>query len=106
MSLTTAVIYGSVRSQRQGIRVARFVERKLDERGHQVTLVDAADHDLPFLDRMYKEYAPGEAPDAMEAVARIIDGADAFVVVSGEYNHGEPPALKNLLDHYQAEYLY
>ena len=36
----------------------------------------------------------------------ILTKADAFVIVSAEYNHGEPAALKNLLDHFQSEYLY
>lgn len=106
MGLNIAVIYGSVRGARQGIKAARFVARKLDEREHNTTLVDPKNYPLPFLDRMYKEYQPGTAPDAMVAVAEILTKADAFVIVSAEYNHGEPAALKNLLDHFQQEYLY
>ena len=104
--LSSAVIYGSVRSARRGIGVARFVVRKLQERGHEVALIDPIEHELPMLDRMYKEYDTGQAPAAMEAVADILRQADGFIVVSGEYNHSVPPALKNLLDHYQSEYLY
>ncbi len=106
MTLKSAVIYGSVRSARQGIKAARFIVRKLEARGHGVTLVDAADYDLPLLDRMYKEYDAGKAPPAIQAVADILSSADGFVIMSGEYNHSIPPALKNLLDHYQKEYLY
>ncbi|MGA8206136.1 MAG: NADPH-dependent FMN reductase [Woeseiaceae bacterium] len=105
-SLRVAVIYGSVREKRKGIKAARFVVRHLEARGHDVTLVDAAAHGLPLLDRMYKEYEQGEAPAEMQRVAGILDAADAFVIVSGEYNHSIPPALKNLLDHFQREYLY
>jgi NAD(P)H-dependent FMN reductase len=105
-TLRTAVIYGSVREKRQGIKAARFVVRHLQGRGHEVTLVDAAAHGLPLLDRMYKEYEQGGAPAAMQRVAGILDAADGFVIVSGEYNHSIPPALKNLLDHFQREYLY
>ena len=106
MSLNTAVIYGSARRSRQGIKAAKFIHRKLDERGHAVSLVDSARYELPMLDRMYKEFDDGEAPEAMEAVADILRDADGFVVVSAEYNHSVPAALKNLLDHYQNEYLY
>lgn len=106
MSLNTAVIYGSVRRKRQGIKAARFIKRKLEERQHDVTLVDAAEYELPLLDLMYKEYAADEAPEAMQAVGKILAAADGFVIVAGEYNHSVPPALKNLLDHYQSEYLY
>ncbi len=106
MGLNTAVIYGSVRRARQGIKAARFVARKLEERKHTATLVDSLEHELPLLDLMFKEYDTGKAPQAMETVGQILSAADGFVVVSAEYNHSIPAALKNLLDHYQREYLY
>ena len=106
MKLKTAVVYGSDRQSRQGIKVAHFVVRKLRERGHQVTLVDSLESRLPMLDLMYKEYDKGKAPAPMEAVAETLRQADGFVIVSGEYNHSIPAALKNLLDHFQKEYLY
>lgn len=106
MKSKTAVIYGSARSARQGIKAARFIVRQLEARGHAVTLLDTAVYQLPLLDRMYKEYASGEAPEPMRAVAEALAAADGFVIVAGEYNHSIPSALKNLLDHYQAEYLY
>jgi NAD(P)H-dependent FMN reductase len=104
--LNTAVIYGSARSGRQGIKAARFIARKLEERQHNVTLVDSQEHELPFLDLMYKEFPQGEAPQAMQNVGEILQAADGFVIVSAEYNHSISAALKNLLDHYQSEYLY
>lgn len=106
MSLNTAVIYGSARKGRQGIKAARFVVRKLKARGHTATLIDSQEHELPFLDRMYKEFKAGAAPAAMETIGNALKLADGFVVVSAEYNHSVPSALKNLLDHYQSEYLY
>ena len=105
-NLNTAVIYGSARRDRQGIKAARFVVRKLEERKHDVTLVDSEKYELPMLDWMYKEYESGQAPEAMQKVADILSAADGFVIVSAEYNHSIPAAIKNLLDHYQSEYLY
>jgi NAD(P)H-dependent FMN reductase len=98
------VVYGSVRTKRRGIRAARFLRRKLEERGHEVTLVDPAEHPLPLLDRMYKEYPSGEAPEDLEKLAALFRSADGFVIVSGEYNHSVPPALSNLLFHFLSEY--
>ncbi len=106
MKLNTAVLYGSARRDRQGIKAARFVVRQLEERNHAVTLVDSLEYELPFLDLMYKEYDVGQAPKAMTTVSEILKKADGFVIVSAEYNHSVPAALKNLLDHFQSEYLY
>ena len=106
MALSTAVLYGSVRSARQGIRAARFIVGKLEARGHEVAFIDPLQKPLPLLDRMYREFGPGEAPEAMEAIAARLRDADGFIIVSGEYNHSIPPALKNLLDHFQKEYHY
>ncbi|MGI9270268.1 MAG: NADPH-dependent FMN reductase [Woeseiaceae bacterium] len=104
MSLNIAVIYGSVRRDRQGIKAARFMVRKLEERGHAVSLIDPKEHPLPLLDLRFKEYDAGEAPAPMQAIHDMLQAADAFILVSGEYNHGIPPALKNLLDHYLPEF--
>lgn len=106
MALRIVVFYGSVRSERQGIKAARFVVRQLRERGHEVTLLDPVEQRLPLLDRMYKEYRPGEAPETLQRIADAVVPADAYVVVSGEYNHGVPPALANLLDHFLDEYFW
>jgi NAD(P)H-dependent FMN reductase len=106
MPLHFAVLYGSVRWDRQGIKAARFVLDQLARRGHAATLVDALEIRLPLLDRMYKEYPKGAAPPELERLAELYRAVDGFVIVSGEYNHGIPPALKNLLDHFLQEYFF
>jgi NAD(P)H-dependent FMN reductase len=104
MSLNLVLIFGSVRAERRGIRAVRFLERAFADRGHAVATVDPSAHALPLLDRMYKEYPKGQAPETLETLAAIYGNADAFVIVSGEYNHTMPPALMNLLDHFLEEY--
>ena len=106
MPLHYAVLYGSVRTERKGIRAACFVVRQLERRGHATTLVDPLELRLPLLDRMYKEYPKGAAPPELERLAALYRTVDGFVIVSGEYNHGIPPALKNLLDHFLEEYFF
>lgn len=106
MPLDIPVILGSVRRDRIGLRVARYVTALLTERGHRAVLVDPVEYPLPLLDRMYKEYARGEAPAVLEQLAGIVRAADAYVVVSAEYNHSVPPALANLLDHFLEEYFF
>lgn len=104
--LKIAVIYGSVRKVRQGIKAARFLINKVTQRGHRATLIDALEYPLPLLDKMYKEFEDDTAPAAMRSVGEILNAADGFLIVSAEYNHSIPAVLKNLLDHYQSEYLY
>ena len=106
MPLHIAILYGSVREARAGIRVARWLDGALRRRGHDTTIVDAAEPRLPLLDKMYKEYAPGTAPPVLESLAQLYRRTDAFAIVSGEYNHGIPPGLKNLLDHFLEEYFF
>lgn len=105
-SFDIAIIYGSVRSARIGIRAARFIRSICVERGHTATLIDPIEYALPLLDKMYKEYPPGEAPQVLESLAATFKRADAFIIVSGEYNHSIPPPLSNLLDHFLEEYFF
>ena len=90
MKLKFVVFYGSVRSERQGIRAARFIVNICRERGHEVGLIDPLEFQIPLLDKMYKEYRPQEAPEVLQRMARLITPADAYIVVSGEYNHSVP----------------
>src|SRR3989344_2024085 len=106
MALDVIVIYGSVRSTRQGIKAAKFVVNTFKKRGHTVTLVDPLETKLPLIDKLYREYEKGKAPKVLEDLAGLFRKADAFVIVSGEYNHSIPPALTNLLDHFRVEYFF
>ncbi len=100
------VFYGSYRSDRMGIRLAQFVVEGFRARGDDVELIDAKAVGLPMLDRMYKEYRKGEAPAALEELAGKIREAGGFVFITGEYNWGVQPGLKNLTDHFLEEWFW
>lgn len=100
------VFYGSYRTDRQGIRLARYLVHALAARGASPELIDAKALDLPMLDRMYKQYPAGSAPAPLETLAKKIRAADAFVFVTGEYNWGVQPGLKNLTDHFLEEWFW
>src|SRR6476660_2962029 len=106
MSHRILVFYGSYRSDRMGIRLAQFVVEGLRGRGDDVELIDAKQVGLPILDRMYKEYRKGEAPSVLEKLAGQIRDADGFVFITGEYNWGVQPGLKNLTDHFLEEWFW
>jgi len=103
MVLKTVAILGSVREGRQGIKAARFIINALKKRGHEVILVDPKEYNFPLLEKTFKQYGD-DAPENMKKLSKIFKQADAFILVTAEYNHGIPPALKNLLDHFMEEY--
>jgi NAD(P)H-dependent FMN reductase len=106
MSDRILVFYGSYRSDRMGIRLAQFVIERLRRRGCDVELIDAKALNLPMLDRMYKEYPKRKAPPALEELAGKIRAADGFVFITGEYNWGVQPGMKNLTDHFLEEWFW
>ena len=104
MSLNIAVIYGSVRENRQGIKAAKFLVNKLLERNHNAVLIDPAEYKLPFLGKTYKEYKNDEAPAELKTLSGHLKNADAYIVVTAEYNHNMPPVLTNLMSYFGKEY--
>ncbi|HUU48497.1 MAG TPA: NADPH-dependent FMN reductase [Nitrosopumilaceae archaeon] len=98
------VIVGSVRSERQGIKVANWIVKKLEERNHKVYLVDPLKLQLPLLDKMYKEMkTPSEN---LQKLYTVIKEADGYIPVTPEYNHSTSSAMKNTLDYFLEEYFF
>jgi NAD(P)H-dependent FMN reductase len=106
MASKILVLYGSYRPDRMGIRLANYIVSNLRGMGCEAELIDAKAVGLPILERMYKEYPAGTAPEAMEELATKIREADGFVFVTGEYNRGVQPGLKNLTDHFLEEWFW
>ncbi len=107
-----AVLLGSVRSERMGLRAAKWVMAQLKARGHKAVLVDAAELKLPILDKMWKEIKKDKSGDTDELreklapIAKLYKRVDGFAVVSAEYNHSVPPGLTNLIDYFLEEYAF
>ncbi|MEU8898210.1 NAD(P)H-dependent oxidoreductase [Nocardia sp. NPDC048505] len=95
--LRVAIIIGSTRVQRFGPTVAGwFHAHAIEHGGLEVDLIDLAEAGLPdVLER------PSEA---VTALAVRLARADAFVIVSPEYNRGYPASLKNAIDSYVEEW--
>lgn len=93
---TVAVLVGSVRQPRVGRSIANwFVAHGSRRADLDLDLVDLAEVALPFADT-----PPGG--NAASPISERLAAADAFVVVTPEYNHSFPAALKNAIDwHYR-----
>lgn len=98
--LNIPVILGSVRTGRKSEAAARFVLGKVKALGIETQLVDFKELPLPFFnaDRMPVEMK-GIYPDPnVQKWSEIAYKADAYIIVTPEYNHGYPGVLKNALD--------
>ena len=97
------VILGSVRRGRMSGRVATFVMQRLAAMpGIEPQLADLAEIHLPVMEERLGRVEP--APPGLAALGAAIAGANAIVIVSPEYNHGYPGALKNALDYFLPEF--
>jgi NAD(P)H-dependent FMN reductase len=104
-SIRVAVIVGSVREGRFGPVVADWLAGVAKAYGgFEVDVVDLAEPDLPLAMPAF-----GAAPSAtvvaeVAKVAPRLEAADAFVVVTPEYNHSYPASLKNAIDWHRPEW--
>jgi NAD(P)H-dependent FMN reductase len=89
--LALAIVLGSTREGRFGPTIARWFERRVPRGRWVVDLLDLAELDLPPV--LARDPGP-----AVAAYRRRLDRADAFVVVTPEYNHGYPAPLKQAID--------
>ena len=99
-----AVIVGSVRRDRQGIKVAKWIEKKLLSRNHIVLFIDPLELKLPLLDRMYKEMT--DPSEELKDLRNKIKNAEGYVAVTPEYNRSTSAAMKNTLDYFLEEYFF
>lgn len=97
------IISGSARNKTVTNRVALHLEGLLiQQTEHEVNVLDARDYDLPPVQNVWSSI--DKTPDEFKSLAKRIFNADAFILVSPEYNGSYSPALKNLLDHFPKQH--
>jgi len=97
--LKIAIILGSTRPNRNGAAVAQWVHQLAQERDDaEFELIDLADQGLPLLDEPIPPSQGKYSKEHTKCWAAKVDGFDAFIFVTAEYNHGIPAALKNAID--------
>ncbi|MFD8644831.1 NADPH-dependent FMN reductase [Streptomyces zaomyceticus] len=104
--LHLAVIQGSTRDGRLGPTVANWLLTHAAARPELTTdLVDLAETPLPTVFPQLGQ-GPERAEDraVLAAVSPRLAAADAFVVVTPEYNHSYPASLKNAIDWHHREW--
>jgi NAD(P)H-dependent FMN reductase len=99
------VILGSTRQGRFGETIAKWVTAEAGKRAEFVPeLADLRDHEFPYYSspKPASMLPPEEKPQPW---SEMVDHADAFVIVTPEYNHGYTAVLKSALDALYSEWV-
>jgi NAD(P)H-dependent FMN reductase len=97
------IISGSPRKNSTTYRVALHLSKRLkSETDHEVGIIDLRDWQLPPLQAVFNSVE--NTPVAFKPLAERIFAADAFILVSPEYNGSYSPAMKNLVDHFPKQH--
>ena len=80
-------------------RIALYLKKYLSEKtSHSVDIIDVREWNLPLLQTVFTSVE--QTPDVFKPLARRMFGADAFILVTPEFNGSYSPALQNLMDHF------
>jgi NAD(P)H-dependent FMN reductase len=97
------IIAGSPRinsiTRRVALNIKNWLETNTD---HEIGLVDLKDWNLPLVQSVF--VSVDKTPDEFKPLSERIFNAEAFILVSPEYNGSYSPAMKNLLDHFPKQH--
>lgn len=94
------IISSSPRENSLTVRVAKFLTNELSKKldKHTVNLLDVRDFPLPMVQDVWGSLE--KVPTEWKPLGERMFAADAFIIVTPEYNGSYSPAMKNLLDHF------
>ncbi|SPL72126.1 NADPH-dependent FMN reductase [Acinetobacter stercoris] len=101
------IIIGSVREGRTAIKVAKWVEntiKNLNFENLELELIDLKEWNLPIFAGSHPPATGVYDQPKQQEWANLISSAQAYILISPEYNHGYSPALKNALDYIYKEW--
>lgn len=106
--VTIKVIAGSTRPGRFNPQVSDWVMEQAKKHSDAATfeLLDLAEINLPLLDEANTPMSNNKEHEHTKKWAKLVDEADGFIIVTPEYNHSVPAALKNALDYLFYEWHY
>lgn len=97
------IISGSPRINSVTRRVALHLQNQLSQcTQHEIGLIEMKDWDLPMVQTVFTSV--DNTPDQWKPLSERMFAADAFILVSPEYNGSYSPAMKNMLDHFPKQH--
>ena len=94
------IVSGSPRQASVTVRIAKYLLKYFSEKytAHEFQFVNLQDTQIPFIQNVWSTI--NDVPEEFKAVAEKIYSADAFVIITPEYNGSMSSALRNLFDHF------
>jgi NAD(P)H-dependent FMN reductase len=97
------IISGSPRQNSTTHRLALHLYHLLQEKTeHEIGLLEVRKYPLPLLQKVFATVE--ETPPPYKELAGRVFGADAFIIVTPEYNGSYSPAMQNLFDHFPKQH--
>jgi NAD(P)H-dependent FMN reductase len=97
------IISGSPRANSTTRRVAVYLKNIINNiSGQEAAIIDLKDWNLPPVQSVFQ--SADKTPALFRSLAERIFQADAFILVTPEYNGSYSPAMKNLLDHFPKQH--
>jgi NAD(P)H-dependent FMN reductase len=97
------IVSGSPRKNSTTHRVAMYLHKYLVEKtDHQVNILEVREYPLGLLQKVYTSVE--EAPVQCRELAERMFAANAFIIVTPEYNGSYSPAMQNMFDHFPKQH--
>jgi NAD(P)H-dependent FMN reductase len=97
------IISGSPRHNSTTNRLALFLEKELKENTeHEVGLIDVRQYAMPGVQKVFTSVE--DTPDKYKELATRMFNADAYIIVTPEYNGSYSPAMQNMFDHFPKQH--
>lgn len=93
--IKVCIIVGGQREQSESRRIAGLVEKDLKQQGTLASVVDLQSDKLPLWEEPSKDKLTLGQKIWQDKISPKLSAADAFVIITPEYNGGASPALKN-----------
>ena len=94
------IVSGSPRQESITYRLALFLKKQLEAKtNHEINIIDVREWNFPTLQEVVYS-SVDNTPDHYKSLAQRMFAADAFIIVTPEYNGSYTPAMKNLFDHF------
>jgi chromate reductase, NAD(P)H dehydrogenase (quinone) len=93
--MNISIISGSARSNNNTIRVGYALKKIFEQAGHQTSLVDFMQYDIPLINQ--GELDPNELSTFQQSLVTSIENADLCIIITPEYNWSTTPEILNFL---------